>query len=390
MNTSLVLSFVLLFLLLGNTAFSKQYSFIKTISDFAKVSETKTFNVTVSAGSKEQYQELLTFNGASINNHDIYDNSLLATPDQNNHLELVLGEYKIAPTTFTLRTLFSYKQSESDIGFKLESDNLYINRTELNNPPGTKSISVTESVAKKIANFTGGTDSSSALGQVLELNYFDFALDRVSVPVFIKSIVLKDVGIMPTYETNYGDDLIFLAANLYDYNVVGSRLDVRYSQSIYRNLLHTNALIEEFGADRMSFINNNFLTMSQIENINAGYHDAFGRNDVLENPFFITSLVLFLLSASFTVLCLILYFRNYNGEGRKHNIVSITPFLISLIVSYTITTILNFIMRDDVAAGAYLTAPRSFVFIVFLVIAATITLLPSKNKGIEIDEEDKN
>lgn len=389
MNASLVLSLVFFFLLLGNTAFAKKYSFIETISDFAKTSETETFNVTVSSENKEQYQELSTFNGANINNPDVYSNSMLATPNQNNGLELALGENKIIPTAFTLRTLFSYKRSESDSAFKLEADNLYIERTEDSAPSGTKTIAVTRGIAQKIANFMGKADPLSALGKELNFNYFDYESERVSVPVFIKSIVVEDAGIMPDYKINYGDDLIFLAANSYDYNIVGSRLDLRYSQSIYRNLIHTDALIQEFGVSRLSFTNNIFLSSSQIENLNTGYQNSFVQNKVIENPLFIIFLVLFLLNISFAALCLVLYFKNYNSEGRKHNFISIIPFSISLVVFYIITTIMNFTMKYNVSAGAYLSAPRSLVFLVFLVITVIITFLPFKNKGIDIDEENK-
>lgn len=386
MNAALILSFVFFFLMIGNTTFAQKYSFVQNISNYARTSETKTFNVTVSAESKEEYQELQTFNGANLNNRDVYNNSVLAAPNEKNSLELVSGGNKIVPTTIILRTLFSYKQNDEENVFKLESDDLYIERTEIDAPAGTKTISVTKSVAEKIASFSGEANPSSALGKVLNFNFFDYSSERISVPVFVRSIIVEDGGIMPTYKINYGDDLIFLAANAYDYNIVDSRLDIRYSQSIYRNFLHTDALVEQFGSKRLSFDKNNFLSVSQIENINIGYRDTFLQSEVLVNPLFVIFLVFFLLSFSLATLCLVIYFKKYIIKGRRHNFVSIFPFVLSIFIFYAIATIMYVITKGNVAAGSYLMAPRSITFITFLVIGLIITFLSPKNKGNEVNE----
>lgn len=388
MNVSLVLSFLFSFLALGNTSFAQKYSFSSVISGFAKESETGSFNVTVSANSKKEYQELATFNGANLNNPDVYKNSLLAIPDDTNALELKFDEETILPTTFTLRTLFSYKTKDAQEGdpYKLESDNLYIYRTEKSSQE-KKSIVVSKGIAEIIVASQGGGDYKAALEQELELNYFDFNMEPTTLPVFVKGIVVEDAGVMPTHAANYGNNLIFLAGNAYDYNIVGSHLDIRYTQSVYRNSIHTDALIKEFGIRRLSFSNNNFLSNLQQENIERSYSSIYIESGLSSRPLLIAFLTLSLVSIAIAIFSIILHFKDVDNINRKYKFISILPFLLLLVVFYALTTILYFITRANVEAGTYLIAPRSVILIAFLIVGLAIVLLPSKKKGIDVDEK---
>lgn len=389
MNISLILSFIFFFLLIGNTPYAKTYSFAGVISEFAKTSETGIFATTINANNERELEEITNFNGANLNNPDIYKNSVIGVPNEKNRLELSFEAEIIEPVTFTLQTLWTYPSERvgGDGAERLGSDDLFAIRTPKVAEPGTKSIMVSKSVAEKIAKSSGETDLFSTLGKTTVLNYLDFELNPVSAPSFIKGIILDDEGIMPTYEIHYGKDLIFLAANAHDYKIADSRLDIYYTQSIYRNYLHTDALTKEFGPERFSFSNNDFLSDAQKKELNEGYTFIFNKGNSFKDPLFITFLVLFVLIGFITAGLIVLYFHPRRSSSRKSKAISILPFLISLLLFYVVTTILHFALSNNILSGFYLGAPRGMTPMVFAIIGAIIIFLKFEKKGVESDEK---
>ncbi len=384
MNTSLLLTFVSLFFFLGNTNFANDYAFSSVISQYAHENDDKTVLMSISANNLDEFKSLEKFSFDNMNNAGVYKTSILALPNETNELKLSIeGDNMSSPVYFNHQSAFAVPQDSRPGIYKLGSDNIFIERSS--NPSlSAKVVFISKSIAEKIAIKFGSSNYKDALEKEVDLSFYNYEKELKTSSVFVRGVILEDEGVMPFYKKYYGDDIIMSSA-AYNFEIAGSFMDVHYSQSIYRNILHTNMFLDEFGASNISFENNKALSLQDINGIEEGYELFVNRKqNSIATPTFISFLVLLIAFASFSFVSCAIYFKHDKTyKNYKYNLFSLLPVLVGVTGLYIIASIIKLITSKSILFGTYLSATKSITIIIFIIVVSLIVFIPKNNKKAE-------
>lgn len=384
MNTSLLLTFASLFFFLGTTNFANEYAFSSVISQYAKTNDDKTVLMSILANNLEESKNLEKFSFDNMHNAAVYKTSILALPNETNELKLSIeGDNISSPVYFNHQSAFAVPQDSRPGIYKLGSDNIFIERSSIPSS-SAKVVFVSKSVAEKIAIKSGSSNYKDALEKEVDFSFYNYEKELKTSSVFIRGVILEDEGVMPFYKKYYGDDII-MSSVAYNFEIVDSFMDVHYSQSIYRNILHTNMFLEEFSAHNVSFKNNKMLSFQDIKGIEEGYGSFVNRKqNSIATPAFISFLVLLVVFASFSFASCAIYFKHDETyKNYKYNLFSLLPVLVGVTGLYIIASIIKFMTSKSILFGTYLLATKSITVIVFIIVVSLIVFLPKNNKKVK-------